>query len=482
MNDSPRTASEPEVKAAQESRTAALRDLDKLRATAVQLHKESRLTEAVAAYEAYLIRRPQDARLWSNLGVALRKLKRLEAAEASYLRALELAPDHPDYLGNLANVLKDLDRLDEAIAAHRQALSKKPDNIDLRFNYGLALREAGRFEEALAQFDTCVAAAPEMAKYHWDRALALLHVGRMQEGWDAYGWRWKIGELPAPPYETPEWRGEDVAGKTVLLFPEQGFGDTILASRFIPLLKARGANVILECKPPLRRLFAGFEGVDRIVEPKSLLEGFDYHCSLMNLPGIFQARLEALPPMPRFEIPQAARDKMTPLMRLAGDRFKVGIVWSGSVTFKNNRKRSVPASRFMALLRVPGVQLYSLQKGPREEELAALGAGPLIIDIGRRVEDFAETAAVIDELDLVIMTDSSVAHLTSALRKPLWNLLCHVSYWVYGQSGETTPWYPSMRLIRQPVAGDWDSVFSRVTENLAKAVALKKAGRWPKHV
>ena len=461
---------------------AELRSLDKLRATANHLHKEKKLAEAVAAYEAYLLRRPQDARVWSNLGVALRKLKHFEASEACYRRALEIQPGAADYLGNLGNVLKDLDRLDESLDAHRQALAQLPDNLDLRFNYGLALRESGQFEAAIKEFDVCVQRAPDVAKYHWDRSLALLHVGRMAEGWESYRWRWQIGELPLPPYETPEWLGEDLSGKTILLFPEQGFGDTILAVRFIPLLKARGATVILECKPALRRLFSGLEGVDRMIEPKSLMTGFDYHCSLMSLPGLLGADPRNLPPLPRLHIPQMAREKMRPFLRLAGDRFKVGFVWSGSVTFKNNRKRSVTADRFLQLAKVPGVQLFSLQKGPREEDLKELGAGPLIIDIGKRVEDFAETAAVIDELDLVIMTDSSVAHLTGSLRKPLWNLLCYVSYWVYGEEGETTPWYPSMRIVRQPRAGDWDSVFDRVARNLAKAVEAKQAGRWPKYV
>ena len=475
----------PAEKAPAEERPAEerqVRSLDKLRATANHLHKEKKLAEAVAAYEAYLLRRPQDARVWSNLGVALRKLKHFEASEACYRRALEISPGAADYLGNLGNVLKDLDRLDESLEAHRRAVAQLPDNLDLRFNYGLALRESGHFEAALKEFDVCVQQAPDVAKYHWDRALALLHVGRMAEGWESYRWRWQIGELPLPPYETLEWQGEDLSGKTILLFPEQGFGDTILATRFIPLLKARGATVILECKPPLRRLFSGLDGVDRMIEPKSLMNGFDYHCSLMSLPGLLGADPQNLPPLPRLHIPQAARDKMRPFLRLAGDRFKVGFVWSGSVTFKNNRKRSVPAERFLQLAKVPGVQLFSLQKGPREEDLKELGVGPLVIDIGKRVDDFAETAAVIDELDLVVMTDSSVAHLTGCLRKPLWNLLCYVSYWVYGQSGDTTPWYPSMRIVRQPRAGDWDSVFDRVCRNLAKAVEAKKAGRWPKYV
>ena len=213
--------------------------------------------------------------------------------------------------------------------------------------------------------------------------------------------------------------------------------------------------MVLECKPPLKRLFSGLEGVDRLIEPKSELAGFDYHCSLMNLLVRFEAGVEELPPPARLTIPQAARDRIDPVIARSGDRFKVGVVWSGSVTFKNNRKRAVEAGRFLELAKQPGVQFYSLQKGPTEEQLGEIGAGALMIDLGRRIEDFAETAAAIEALDLVIMTDSAVAHLAGSLERPVWDLLNHTPYWLYGQEGAQTPWYPSMRLFRQSVPSDW---------------------------
>ena len=476
----PQPSSRGAPEAAGQSSPGKVRSAKELRALAHRLLQAERVSEAITAFEAYLVLRPEDAGCWSNLGVALRKQKSLEAAEAAYLRALELRPGDASFLGNLANVLKDMDRLDDSIEAHKAAVAARPGETLLEFNHGLALREAGRFEEALEVFDACIAKEPDNAKYNWDRALALLHLGRMKEGWAAYAWRWRIGELPEPPYDAQPWQGESLEGKKILLFPEQGFGDTILAARFLPQLKALGpAEVILECKPPLKRLFAGLDGVDRMVEPKSLLSGFDYHCSLMNLLVRFEAGVEALPPPAKLSVPQAAYDRMAPVIDRSGDRFKVGVVWSGSVTFKNNRKRSVEAGRFLELAKIPGVQLYSLQKGPTETQLRDIGAGALIIDLGRRIEDFADTAAAIETLDLVIMTDSAVAHLAGSLGRPVWDLLNHTPYWLYGQSGQSTPWYPSMRIFRQPTPSDWDSVFVEVKAALEEAVAAKKAGDWP---
>jgi hypothetical protein len=228
------------------------------------------------------------------------------------------------------------------------------------------------------------------------------------------------------------------------------------------------------------RLFEGVEGIDEVVPIEKRAETpCDFHASLMDLPRIFNARPDSAPMPPKLNIPEDAHAKAAALLEPAGDRFTVGVVWSGSVTFKNNRRRAVDVDRFLGLAEVPGVQLVSLQKGPRENELDGPGIAPLFIDAGRKVQDFAETAAVIEALDLVVMTDSSVAHLCGTLGQPVWNLLNSVPYWLYGDHGERPGWYPSMRLFRQPTVGAWDSVFALVKSELARAVELKKAGRWP---
>lgn len=443
------------------------------------LQRRDQLDDALKVYAEALRLDPEYYHALNNSGVALRRQNKYQAAIACYRRALEIEPKNADCLGNLGNALKDLDRMVEALEAHRAAIALKPDDPGTRYNYGVALRDAGEFKDALAEFDFVCAAKPDDPKPQWDRAIALLSLGRFKEGWQAYESRWGLGELPIRPYDAPRWQGESFAGKTLLLYPEQGFGDTILASRFLPMVKERGGRVILECKPALTRLFTGIAGVDELVVPKEPSTKFDVHFPLMSLPGLFDASLVNLPPPPQLSVPEAAHDAVRPLIEPGGDRFKVGIVWSGSITFKGNAKRSVAAERFLTFAEVPGIQLYSLQKGPREEELGELGADAVIIDIGSKVEDFAETAAAIQQLDLVLMTDSSVAHLAGTLGRPIWNLLGYSPYWLYGRKGKATPWYPSMRMFRQSDPGNWDEVFEKAQRALKKAVKQKASGKWP---
>lgn len=459
---------------------AGIDSLATARADAIKLHRSGKADQAIPLYKRYLQSRPDDAGIWCNLGVALRERKAPAVAEACYRRALELQPGDFAAMGNLGNVLKDLDRLDEAIALHQAVLAQNAEDDRARHNHAIALREANRFAEAAGEFDKLVASQPQNATFRWDRALVLLHMGRSADGWQDYEARRETGEVKPRRYDQPEWTGGSLNGKILYLYLEQGFGDTLLALRFIPQLQSLGAIVVLECKAPLQRLLEDCAGVDRLVAPEVRFADFDLHCSLMTVPGLLSVDIASPGPPAILTVPDAAREKISPLMAAAGERFKVGIVWSGSITFKGNGKRAVPLERFLPLANIPGVQLYSLQKGPRESELADCGADAVIIDIGTKVQDFAETAAAIQMLDLVIMTDSSVAHLAGSLGKPIWNLLPYHPYWIYPVDGEKTPWYPSMRLLRQTTPGYWDGVFERVREDLTAAVRAKAAGHWPR--
>lgn len=455
-------------------------DLTRLRDTALKAHKEGRLDSAIAGYRRLLALRPEAAGMWSNLGAALRAQKKYHAALACHRRAIELEPEDGAYHGNCGNVLKDLGRVEEAVAEHQRAVELQPDSAGAHHNLGIALREAGWHARAVEAFETALKLDPSLEKVEWDRAVCLLHLGNFDAGWPAYEARWVLGELPNRRPELPYHAGQPLDGKTVVVTLEQGFGDSILAARFLPQLKAIGATVWLDVKPPLRRLFAKVAGVDRVTDPEESVSGADYQVPIMALPGMFGANLENLPPPVRLEVPEEARRKVAPLVE-RGDsgpdgRFRVGIVWSGSLTFRNNHNRSAPLSRFLGLCEVPGVQLYSLQKGPQESDLRTTGADAVVIDIGGRVEDFAETAAAIELMDLIVMTDSSVAHLAGSLGKPVWNLLNYVPYWLYLEAREDSPWYPSMRLIRQSSFGDWDSVFATVKTDLARLAAEKRAG------
>jgi Tfp pilus assembly protein PilF len=440
---------------------------------ALTLHRAGKKAEAADAYAKIIENGGKESgSAWNNLAVLRREQGKLPAALACARRAEEISPDDPNVLNNLGNILKDLARHDDAIATFQRALNIAPDRAGLHHNHGIALREAGRHADSLAAFDASLKLKPDDAKVQWDRALALLMLERFADGWAAYESRWHIGEIKDNYPPEKRWRGESFAGKTLLVHPEQGFGDSILAARCLPLAKARGGRVVLGAKPPLTRLLAGIAGVDQLVTPGDRVD-YDLQISVMSLLGIFGITHDTVPPPPRLALPPEATAKFRPLIARAGKRLKVGFVWSGSTTFKGNSRRATTVDRFLALADVPNVALFSLQKGPLEKELAQAAAAPAVIDIGGKVEDFAETAAVIEMLDLVIQTDSATAHLAGTLGKPVWNLLPYVPYWLYRHSGDTTPWYPSMRLFRQPAVGDWDSVFDRVRAELATLAAQK---------
>ncbi len=453
-----------------------------LRARCLTLHRQGDLEETVQSYRRYLLVVPKDHAIWSNLGAALRSMGQFEASIAAQYRALELQPRSAGYWSNLGNVYKDLDRFDDSIKAHDRAVKLEPGHASWIHHRAVAKREGGLFKEALVDINQAIRLAPREDSYRWDRAVVLLHLQDYEEGWVGYEWRYKLEHAPAKRSRVPRWLGEEFKGQRLVIHPEQGFGDTILSTRFLPLVKERGGEVILLTKPPLMRLFGKLEGVDRVLPLEGTSPKMQYACSLLDLPRILKISQYNMPPLPRLNIPEQARAKARRILAPGGNRFKVGVIWTGSVTFKNNRKRSTTAHRFMELGSIPGIQLVSLQKGPREDEIDSTYASTVMLDAGRQVDDFAETAAVIEELDLVVMTDSSVAHLCGCLRKPIWNLLNHVPYWMYGWETEDTYWYPSMKLIRQPSPDDWDSVFQRVLRDLPGAVRAKQEGRWPKFI
>lgn len=451
---------------------------------ALKLYEQGKIPEAVAAYQELALKTPQDPSVWLNLGAILRKAEHFEASVSCCKRALELSTSKGSFLTNLGNALISLDRNDEALAAHEEAVRLEPKSFLIRSNYAIALRECGRAEEALPQFDIACGMEPDNDTIKWERALTYLDLARFKEGWEAFEVRWKQKQMKPREYPQPHWKGEDFKDKTILLYEEQGFGDTILCSRFIPMVKARGGRVIFECKPALHRLLQKLP-IDKLVatgttDAGNLGETFDYHLPLMSLPGIFGTDLTNIPPpSPLFASPSPPAEAQR-LLDMHKDRFRVGIIWSGSVTFARNGKRAVKAERFLPFAEIPGVQLYSLQKGPCEGELADCGGRGLIPELGPIVNDFADTAAILKQLDLVIMTDSSVAHVAGSVGCPIWNLLCYRPYWLYLSDRSDSPWYPSMRLFRQEVPGEWDQVFKDAYKALEQAVAEKKAGSWPK--
>jgi len=442
------------------------------------LFSQGKHAEAVAFCQKILQTNLNDYAAWGNLGIALRKLNQEAAALVCLTRAIELGPVSPIILRHHAHCLRQLGRKDEALQAYADALRLFPQDFDLNLFYAVALSKFGKNEESLVQINIALKLDPANTEAIWHRADVTLRLGRFEEAWQDFEVRWKGDKTSAfraqaeqeKTYPSQRWAGEDLNNKTILIYSEQGFGDTILCSRYIPLVKARGGRVILGCANGLHNLFRSIPGIDRLVDKYHSGEKIDYHIPVMSLPGLFGTTLETIPPPPPFHIPEAPHAEAAKVLALAQNRFKVGIVWSGSATYSGNRDRAVGFTRFLPLAEIPGVQLYSLQKGPQEKELAEAGAERLVLELGPHLNDFTDTAAVLKQLDLVIMTDSSVAHLAGSIGVPVWNLLPTRAYWIYLLGREDSPWYPSMRLFRQPEPGDWDSVFKKVARELEKNV------------
>ncbi|HEY0835240.1 MAG TPA: tetratricopeptide repeat-containing glycosyltransferase family protein [Azospirillum sp.] len=427
--------------------------------------------------DAVLAADPRDGGAWSMLGLLLRRAGKLDGAIACHRRGLEFAPENAGIWTNLGNALVEAGRFGEGVAAQGEALRLEPDNPTVLFNNVVALRKAGRFKETLAMIDRAAAGRTATPELRWERALARLQIGDYVHGFGDYEARWRLPSRQGRPPSGPSWDGGPLEGRTILLSTEQGFGDALLAARYVPLVRARGGRVLYECHPELRRVLSGLDA-DAFLQPGAPPPAFDVEAPQMSLPGLFGTTLASVPPPVGLAIPRDSREKAA---RRLGARepgtLRVGIVWSGRVTFADNGRRATSLSRFLRFAEVPGVRLHSLQKGPPEAELADLGiAGRLVAPLGPDLDDFADTAAMLEQLDLVIMTDSSVAHLAGSLGTPVWNLVQHVPYWIYGVSGERTPWYPTMRLFRQGPDLDWEPVFTAAAAALRDEVR-RRTGR-----
>jgi tetratricopeptide (TPR) repeat protein len=470
------------------------------------LSKLERFTEALASCDNALALRPNYAEALSNRGNALLKLKRFGEALASYDRALALQPDYGDAHSNRGNVLRELNRFDEALASYDRAINLQPgfatahcnrgsvlENLN-RFeeaiesydraielqpdfatvysNRGNTLRELMRFDEALASFDRALAIQPDFADAHYNEAVCRLLLGDLERGWEKNEWRWKTEQLRdgEQTFAQPLWLGsDDIAGKSILLHAEQGLGDTIQFCRYVPLIAARGAQIILGVQKPLRELMTTLAGGARIVAVGDPLPDFDLHCPLLSLPLAFATRLDTIPAVvPYLAAPE---DKIEAWRSRLGEhgRLRVGLVWAGNPRKQlpnANRidvQRSMAFDRLAPLLEVKECEFYSLQKG--DDAVRQLRDSALqqeVIDWTEDLHDFSDTAALIENLDLVISVDTSVAHLAGALGKPFWLLNRYNTCWRWLLDRDDSPWYPAARLFRQDAARDWDSVIGRV--------------------
>ncbi|MDP3310931.1 MAG: tetratricopeptide repeat protein, partial [Polaromonas sp.] len=391
----------------------------------------------------------------------------------SYDQALALQPDHAQAYNNRGAALRDLQQYQAALDSYERAIALKPDYADAYNNLGVALGDLGRHPEARASYERACDLQPDYAEAHWNLALGDLQVGHFERGWQAYEWRWKREAL-APgllrSFPQPLWLGtESLEGKTILLHAEQGLGDTLQFSRYARLVAQRGARVILEVQPPLLRLLTGLDGVAQVLAQGSESPPFDCHCPLLSLPLAFKTTLSTMPP------PLAIEKNPDSMARWAarlgtGQRPRIGLVWSGNPGHNNDLHRSIALADLLGHL-PSGPQYVSLQKDVRATDRATLEARSDILHVGDDLEDFTDTAALCELMDGVVSVDTSVAHLAGTLGRKLWLLLPFNPDWRWMLERTDSPWYPGAVLCRQPAIGDWDSVLSRLGQQISRIEA-----------
>ena len=438
----------------------------KLFQVAASLHRQGKIAEAIPLYGRASLLNPEVPDAFNNMGVALRAIGKAEAAVVCYHKALTLRPEDSATHSNLGNALRDLGRYEESVAAHKKAVHFAKEKGQAQYNLGLALRDLGDIEGSLDCFDKTLAENPDNLECRWDIALSHLQMGNYEDGFAGYHHRWDLARTPKRDIPFPVWDGTELGERTLLLTQEQGFGDMIQFARFAPMVKERfGGQVIVECQPALARLISTLPGIDGITLTNSFPQECDVTFPLLELPHLFGILLEDLPSeVPYFSAPDT--DELT-LQFPGPPTFKIGVVWAGKLT---PRDRSCSFSHMLSLAKIPGVTLFSLQKDARADDLKAYGAEDLVIPLGHRLNDFAATARVMNQMDLIITIDSAVCHLAGALGRPVWTLLLYSSDWRWLMDRHDSPWYPTMKLYRQPQPNQWQPVFDTVEADLKRLV------------
>ena len=427
-----------------------------------------RLDAALGLFARYARLRPDSPEGHNNIGVCLRELGRPQEAIPAHRKAIQLKPDFAEAHNNLGVCFKDLGNKSEAIDQFRQAVKFRPDFAEAHNNLGAALLAFGSTADAVPEFRKAIELRPDFGGAHYNLSLALLLLGQFPEGWREHEWRWQAKDFPSPRYQfgKPQWDGGDLTGRTILLHCEQGFGDSIQFIRYAALVAALGAKIVVWAPPELRRLFQSVKCAS-IVVAAGECPPVDVHCPLMSLPRIFDTRLESIPaPVPYLWADPNLAERWKAKIAVAEGEFKIGLAWAGRPTHGDDRDRSISLRDFAALAATSRATFFSLQKGEASAQAANPPPGMKLIDFTAEIHDFADTAALIANLDLVITIDSAVAHLAGAMGKPVWVLLPFAPDWRWMLDREDSPWYPTMRLFRQPTRGDWNAAMGRMAEML----------------
>ncbi len=446
------------------------------------LSEEGKWEEAKERYRRALKLKPELPELHHNLGNVLREQGKLTEAMECYDRALKFKPDYAKAHINRGIALLSLGRTADAVASLRRAVELRPDFADAHNSLGAALSVAGDLDGAIDEYLHALRLKPDFAEAHWNSSLALLLQGKFEAGWTEYEWRWKRNTNEVlPAFKQPRWDGSPLSSRTILLHTEQGIGDNLFALRYASMVKARGGIVLVKCPKWLIPLFSRVSGIDRLIAKSEPLPAFDVHLPLLSLPGVFGTRLETIPgavPYISADPPliEHWRRELSPIRE-----FRIGVAWQGNPSHAWDRHRSFALKHLEPLARVPGVRILSLQKGPGSEQLEALGDRFSVLSLGSRLDEahgsFMDTAAVLRNVDLLVTSDTAIAHLAGALAVPVWLALCSTPDWRWLLERTDSPWYPTMRLFRQSTLGDWATVFQAMAAELRPLVARHQAGR-----
>ncbi len=460
-----------------------------------------RVEDAIASYQRSIALNPRLPGAWSNLSGALYRMGQWDQAIDAARQAISLNPDLPEAHNNLAGILRKKGLLAESIESARKAIALRPDFGDAHQILGDILLAGGQWEESIASFARAIELNPVIAESHVGLGLALFkqrrvdeainayraalklrpdftlaHVnlgialmlkGDLNQGMAEYDWRWKLPEFSAVArrFSQPRWGGADLRGRRILLFAEQGIGDTLQFVRYVPLVAARGGRILLQCQPPLKNLLKNLRGVEQWID-EGPLPSFDVQCSLVTLPLIFGTTLQTIPaPVPYLTADEGLAQRWK--QRIGGGRGrKIGLVWAGRPQYAEDRWRSIPLETLRPLWAAKNVSFFSLQKGPAADQIAKVSSEMNLTDLGNELHDFADTAAAMSAMDLIITVDTSPAHLAGALGRAVWVLLPYAADWRYFLDRSDSPWYPTMRLFRQMKPGDWETPIRTVATAL----------------
>lgn len=435
---------------------------------------QGHIQEAIAEFRTAIELKPALADAYNNLAIALHKLGQRKEAIALLHHALQLRSDHVDAQSNLGALLKEEGDLDEAAIALHRALQLNPNHVQALNNLGAVLTEQGHIDGAVDSYRRALKLAPDCHEAKVDLSMLLLLSGDFESGWPLYEARLNYISPGKRKFSQPQWNGEDVLGKRVLVHAEQGFGDSIQFIRYARLIAERGADVIVECQIPLVNLLRGVKDVAEVFALGEALPRFDLHVPMLSQPLIFQTRPESIPAEVPYIFAEPTRCSVW-ARRLCnrGNHLKVGLAWAGNPAHRSTRARDILLSMLRPLLGVAGVEFFSLQVGFGSEQIQFLPDSASISDCTCYIQEFADTAALMMQLDLVVSVDTAAAHLAGALGRPVWTLLPFVPDWRWGLGGERTPWYPTMRLFRQSTRNDWAPVIQRVCGELEGMVKAK---------